>query len=51
MKIELKHITIRELTEGYEDKNQDGVVGYRGKLDVRPLFKESLYISQNKEMQ
>jgi 5-methylcytosine-specific restriction endonuclease McrA len=38
MKIELKHITIRELTEGYEDKREDGVVGYGGKLDIRPPF-------------
>jgi len=38
MKIELKHITIKDLYEGYEDKKEDGVVGYGGKLDIRPPF-------------
>ena len=38
MKIELKEITVRELTEGYEDKDEKGVTGYGGKLDIRPPF-------------
>ena len=38
MKIELHEITVRELTEGYEDKAEDGVVGYGGKLDIRPPY-------------
>ena len=28
MNIELKEITIRELTEDYEDNNENGVVGF-----------------------
>ena len=35
MKIELKEITIRELANGYKDSNENGVVGYGGKLDRR----------------
>ncbi|GHT45356.1 hypothetical protein FACS189440_01210 [Bacteroidia bacterium] len=38
MKIELKEITIRELTNGYADNQENGVVGYGGKLDIRPPF-------------
>ena len=38
MKIELKEITVRELTNGYQDNNENGVVGYDGKLDIRPPF-------------
>ena len=31
MKIELKEITVRELTNGYEDNQENGVIGYGGK--------------------
>lgn len=38
MKIELKEITIRELTENYQDNEENGVVGFGGKLDIRPPY-------------
>jgi len=38
MKIELKEISVRELVKGYEDGGEDGVLGYGGKLDIRPQF-------------
>ncbi len=38
MKVELKEINVRELAEGYHDKGVDGVVGYGGKLDIRPPY-------------
>lgn len=38
MQIELKEITIKELTEGYQDNDEQGVKGYRGKLDIRPPY-------------
>ena len=38
MNIELTHVTLRELSEGYQDNNEAGVVGYDGKLDIRPPF-------------
>jgi hypothetical protein len=38
MKIELKRITVRELTTGYKDKDEDGVVGYSGNLNIRPAY-------------
>ena len=44
MKIELKEITIRQLTEGYEDMEEAGVVGFNGKLDIRPPYqREFIY--------
>ena len=33
MKIELKEITVRELTNGFKDNAEDGVIGFGGKLD------------------
>ena len=38
MKIELKKITIQELVENYEDNSEGGVVGYGGRLDIRPPY-------------
>ena len=38
MKIEPKKITVAELVEGYEDKEELGVRAYGGKLDVRPPY-------------
>ena len=39
MKIELKEITVRELTEGHQDNNEDSVVGYGSKLAYTTTFK------------
>ena len=44
--MDIKHIniTIRELFEGYEDKGENGVVAFGGKLDVRPPYqREFIY--------
>lgn len=38
MKIELKKVTIREVAENYSDDDEGGVVGYDGKLNIRPKF-------------
>lgn len=38
MNIELKEISIRELTDEYEDNEEGGVIGYRGRLDIRPPY-------------
>ena len=44
MKIELKEIPIRELTDGYKDSADAGVVGYSGLLNIRPAFqREFIY--------
>ena len=38
MNIELHKITVRELTKGYADNNENGVLAYSGRLDVRPPY-------------
>src|SRR5688572_21971440 len=41
---ELLRITVRELADGYEDNAEGGVVGYGGKLDIRPPYqREFIY--------
>ena len=38
MTIQLVHIKVRDLFNGYQDNGLDGVVAYGGKLDVRPAY-------------
>ena len=50
MKIELKEITIAELTDGYEDNAENGVVGFGGKLDIRPPYqREFVYKDEQRK--
>jgi hypothetical protein len=50
MKIELQEITVRELTEGYEDNEENGVIGYGGKLDIRPAYqREFIYKDKQRD--
>ena len=48
MKIELKEITVRELIKGYQDNNEDGVVGFDGRLDIRPPYQRE-FVYDEKE--
>jgi len=44
MKIELREITVRDLTAGYADNLELGVVGFSGQLDIRPPYqREFIY--------
>lgn len=44
MKIELKSIKISEVVNGYTDNGENGVVGFGGKLNIRPEFqREFIY--------
>lgn len=38
MDIDLKNITIRELVDSYKDNQEAGVVGFGGKLNIRPPY-------------
>ena len=50
MKIELKEITVRDLTYGYEDNEEDGVIGYGGRLDIRPPYqREFIYKDKQRD--
>lgn len=50
MKIELKEITVRELTNGYQDNEENGVLGYGGSLDIRPPYqREFIYKDKQRD--
>lgn len=50
MKIELKEITVKELSEGFQDNSEGGVVGYNGKLDIRPPYqREFIYKDKQRD--
>jgi hypothetical protein len=48
MNIELKRIAVRELTGGYADNAEAGVVGYGEKLDIRPPYQRN-FIYKDKQ--
>ena len=50
MNIELKEITVQELTNGYKDNNDDGVVGYGGKLDIRPPYQRNFVYDEKEKI-
>ena len=44
MQITLKEIYIRDLVDGYVDNQEEGVIGYGGKLNIRPAYqREFIY--------
>ncbi len=44
MKIKPFKVTIKELAKGYVDNGEDGVIGFNGKLDIRPPYqREFIY--------
>lgn len=50
MDIELKNITIKELIEKYQDNQEAGVVGFNGKLNIRPPYqREFVYNDKQRE--
>lgn len=50
MKIELKEITIREVIDGYVNNNEEGVVGYGGRLNIRPKYqREFVYKDRQRD--
>jgi hypothetical protein len=50
MKIELREVTVRELTAGYTDSAEAGVVAYGGQLDVRPPYqREFIYKDKQRD--
>ena len=50
MKIELKEITVAEVFNGYKDSQENGVIGYGGKLNIRPAFqREFVYKDKQRD--
>ncbi len=48
MKIELKEITVREVANNYVDNDEDGVVGYNGRLNIRPKYQREFVYDEKK---
>ena len=48
MEIKLHEIKIRDVVNGYADNQEDGVIAYNGKLDIRPPFQRE-FIYNEKE--
>jgi hypothetical protein len=50
MEIKLKEITVKELTKGFEDNAEAGIIGYNGKLDIRPPYqREFIYNDKQRD--
>lgn len=48
MKIELHEITIREVVKSYVDNAEEGVIGYSGKLNIRPKYQREFVYDEKK---
>lgn len=48
MKIELHEIAVREVAENYVDNAEEGVVGYHGKLNIRPKYQREFVYDDKK---
>ena len=48
MKIELHEITVREVSKSYVDNAEEGVVGYNGKLNIRPKYQREFVYDDKK---
>ena len=48
MKIQLKEITIREVANKYKNSDEEGVVGYGGKLNIRPKYQREFVYKDDK---
>lgn len=50
MKIELHKIPVRDVFEGYRNSDEEGVVGYRGMLNIRPKYqREFVYKDKQRD--
>jgi len=50
MKIELHEVSIKEISEGYVNDDEEGVVGYKGKLNIRPKYqREFVYKDKQRD--
>jgi len=48
MKIELHEITVRAVAENYIDNAEEGVIGYGGKLNIRPKYQREFVYDAKK---
>jgi hypothetical protein len=48
MKIELHEITVREVADKYVDNAEEGVIGYNGRLNIRPKYQREFVYDEKK---
>ena len=48
MKIELKEVLIKDVAKNYVDSAEEGVVGYDGKLNIRPKYQREFVYDEKK---
>lgn len=50
MNIELLNVTVREIVDGYVNNDEEGVIGYHGKLNIRPKYqREFVYKDKQRD--
>lgn len=49
MRIEPIKVKIADLVDGYRDSDEEGVVGYHGKLDIRPKYQREFVYGEKQE--
>ncbi len=50
MSINLTQIKLRDLFDGYVNSDEDGVVGYHGRLDIRPKYQREFIYSDKEQV-
>ena len=49
MNIDLHKISVRELYDGYSNQKENGVVGYGGRLNIRPAYQREFIYSEERQ--
>ena len=49
MEIKKTTVLVRDLVDGYRDNDEEGVVGYHGKLDIRPKYQREFVYDEKQE--
>ena len=50
MKIELKNFTIGQIVEGFQDNEENGVVGLNGNLNIRPAYQREFVYNDKQQV-
>lgn len=51
MKITVLPVTLRELFDGYANRDENGVVGYHGRLDIRPPYQRRFIYDEKQKIE
>lgn len=49
MKVELRQVSVRELVKGFKDNGEAGVIGFGGKLDIRPAYQREFVYGEKQQ--